>query len=182
MPERLQARLALSVYQMDMRNELDFDLQDFRYVNIGRSRHRGLEAGLTVEAPGATGGFANYTRQDATSRFGENAGKQLKAVPRDAFALGLTRTPSQGLGLALTATTVRHTWLDDANARPLAPYTRLDLRASYPVVGVRLTLDVRNLLDRAYSTTGYPDPGGSGTLLLYPAARRVVTIGIESRR
>ena len=181
-PGMLQARLAASAYQMDMRDELDFDLQQFKYVNIGRSRHRGVEAGLTLEAPRSVNAFASYTRQDATSRLGENAGKQLKAVPRDAFASGLTLAPPDGLGLSLAATTVRHTFLDDANSRPLAPYTRLDARASYPVGGVRLTVDVRNLLDRRYSTTGYPDPAGSGTLLLYPAAGRVVTVGLESRR
>jgi len=178
----MQARLAASVYQMDMRDELDFDLQQFKYVNIGRSRHRGIETGLTLEAPRSVNAFVNYTRQDATSRLGENAGKQLKAIPRDSWTLGLTRTPARGLGAALTATTVRHTFLDDANTRPLAPYTRIDARASYPVAGVRLTVDVRNLLDRAYSTTGYPDPAGSGTLLLYPASGRVVMIGLESRR
>ena len=181
-PEQLQARLALSVYQMDMRDELDFDLQQLKYVNIGRSRHRGIEAGLVLEASRSTSGFVNYTHQGATSRLGENAGRQLKAVPRDVFALGLTRAPSHGLGLALAATTMRHTWLDDANERPLGASTRLDVRASYPLANVRLTVDVRNLLDREYSTTGFPDPGGSGTLLLYPAAGRVLTVGIESRR
>jgi iron complex outermembrane recepter protein len=181
-PGRVQARLALSAYQMDMRNELDFDLQQFKYVNIGRSRHRGLEAGLTLDAPRSTSAFANYTRQDATSRIGDNAGRQLKAVPRDSWALGLTRVPAHGLGLALTSTTMAHTWLDDANTRPLASSTRVDARVSYPLAGLRVSVGVRNLLDREYSTTGYPDPAGSGTLLLYPAAGRVVTVGIESRR
>ena len=181
-PGVLQARLAASAYQMDMRDELDFDLQQFKYVNIGRSRHRGVETGLTLEAPRSVSAFVNYTRQDATSRLGENAGKQLKAIPRDSWSLGLTRTPAHGFGAALTATSVHHTFLDDANTRSLTPYTRIDARASYPVAGVRLTVDVRNLFDRAYSTTGYPDPAGSGTLLLYPASGRVVTIGLESRR
>lgn len=181
-PNTVQARLALSAYQMDMRNELDFDLQQFRYVNIGRSRHRGVEAGVTVDAPRATRAFANYTRQDATSRLGDNAGKQLKAVPRDSWTLGLTRVPPHGPGVALTSTTLSHTWLDDANTRPLASSTRVDARVSYPLAGVRLSVDVRNLFDRKYSTTGYPDPAGSGTLLLYPAAGRVVTVGVESRR
>jgi len=178
----LQARLALSAYQMDMRNELDFDLQQFKYVNIGRSRHRGIEGGLTVEGARGTSAFASYTRQDATSRLGDNAGRQLKAVPRDAIALGLTRAPAHGLGLALTSTTVSHTWLDDANTRALPAWTHVDLRASYPIAGVRLTADVRNLLDRKYSTTGFPDPAGSATMLLYPAAGRVFTVGLEARR
>jgi outer membrane receptor protein involved in Fe transport len=181
-PDELQARLALSVYQIDMRNELDFDLEQFRYVNIGRSRHRGVEGGLTIDAPRSTTAFVNYTRQNATSRIGDFAGRQLKAVPRDAYALGLTHAPSHGLGLAVTSTTVRHSWLDDANERELPAYTRVDLRASYPLLGVRLTADVHNLFDEEYSTTGFPDPAGSGTMLLYPAAGRVVTVGLELRR
>lgn len=181
-PDRLQARLALSAYQMDMRDELDFDLRQFRYVNIGRSRHRGLETGLTLEAPAATRLFANWTRQDATSRLGDNQGKQLKAVPRDVYALGIAHAPAHGLGVAATATTVSGTWLDDANTRPLPSYTRVDARVSYPLRGVRLTVGVRNLFDRAYSTTGFPDPAGSATMLLYPAAGRVVTVGLESLR
>jgi outer membrane receptor protein involved in Fe transport len=151
-------------------------------VNIGRSRHRGLEAGVTLDASRSTSAFANYTRQDATSRIGDNAGRQLKAVPRDSWALGLTRVTAHGLGLALTSTTRAHTWLDDANTRPLASSTRVDARLSYPLAGIRVSVGVRNLLDREYSTTGYPDPAGSGTLLLYPASGRVVTVGIESRR
>src|SRR5688572_33006375 len=43
----------LSVYQMDMKDELDFDVQSLRYVNIGRSRHRGIEAGVTLSGLGA---------------------------------------------------------------------------------------------------------------------------------
>jgi outer membrane receptor protein involved in Fe transport len=181
-PDALQARLALSAYQMDMRDELDFDIQQFKYVNIGRSRHRGLEGGLTFDAPRSTSAFVNYTRQDATSRIGDFAGKQLKAIPRDAYALGLTHTPLHGLGLSLTSTTVAHTWLDDANSRALPTYTHVDVRASYPIAGVRLTADVRNVFDAKYSTTGFPDPAGSPAMLLYPAAGRVFTVGLEARR
>jgi outer membrane receptor protein involved in Fe transport len=181
-PDAVQARLALSAYQMDMRDELDFDIQQFKYVNIGRSRHRGIEAGLTVDMPRATSSFVSYTRQDATSKLGDFADKQLKAVPRDAYALGMAHEPAHGLGLSLTSTTVTHTWLDDANAHPLPSYTHVDARASYPVAGVRLTADVRNVFDAKYSTTGFPDPGGSATMLLYPAAGRVFTVGLEVRR
>ena len=51
---------------------------------------------------------------------------------------------------------------------------------SYALRGVRLVATVRNLFDRAYSTTGFPDPAGSDALLLYPAAGRVVTLGLAS--
>jgi outer membrane receptor protein involved in Fe transport len=178
----LDARFAVSAYQMDMKDELDFDLKSFRYVNLGQSRHRGVEAGVTLRGPLSTSAFANYTQQDATSRFGENSGRFLKAVPRRVLAAGLARTPADGLALAATATSVRDVFLDDANERRLDPYTRLDARASYPLPrGPRLSLNVQNLLGREYSTTGFPDPAGSGTMYLYPAAGRVVTVGLESR-
>jgi outer membrane receptor protein involved in Fe transport len=179
-PDALRARLALSVYRTDMRDELDFDLQSFRYVNIGRSRHKGVEAGLTLDGPASSTAFANYTRQDATSTYGDNQGKQLKSVPRDIWVAGLAHAPRTGLGVGVTATTVSNTWLDDANARRLPQYTRVDLEGSYALRGVRLVATARNLFDRRYSTTGFPDPGGSDALLLYPAAGRVITVGLAS--
>ena len=42
----LYGELSLAAYTMDMENELDFDLQQLKYVNIGKSRHQGIETGL----------------------------------------------------------------------------------------------------------------------------------------
>jgi len=179
---RATARLSASVYQMDMTNELDFDLEQFRYVNLGRSRHRGLEAGATLEGPSATSAFVSVTRQYATSRRGEHEGNQLKAVPRDVLGAGVARTPTRGLGLGASVTRVGGAFYDDANARPIPAFTRVDARASHSFGAVLVAVNVRNLGGARYVTTGFPDPGGSDALLLYPAAGRVVTIGLESRR
>jgi outer membrane receptor protein involved in Fe transport len=177
-PGRLDARVALSAYQVDMRDELDFDLASFRYVNIGRSRHRGVEAGLTIGGPAATSAFVNYTRQDATSRLGEHSGRFLKAVPRRVVAAGVARASAAGVSASLTATSVGATYLDDANARTLPARTQVDARATYPVRGLTLSLDVRNLLGARYSSTGFPDPAGGPTTYYYPAATRVVMAGV----
>lgn len=177
-PGRLDARLALSAYQMDMRDELDFDLQSFRYVNIGRSRHRGVEAGLTVGGPGAVSAFANVTAQDATSRLGENSGRYLKAVPRRVGVVGIARTAPTGLSASLTTTAVGRTFLDDANVRTLPARAQVDARASYPVRGLTLSVDARNLLDARYNSTGFPDPAGGPTTYYYPAATRVLMVGV----
>jgi len=180
-PERWNGRLSASVYQTDMRNELDFDLEQFRYVNLGRSRHRGLETGLTVDGPSGASVFANYTFQHATARNGENAGQLLKAIPRQVLSTGLGRASRTGVSATLAATFVGPTFLDDANTRRLAGHTQLDARASIPVLATRIALDVRNLLGAEFSSTGFPDPGGSPVTFLYPAAGRVVMVGIESR-
>jgi outer membrane receptor protein involved in Fe transport len=180
-PGRLDARLALSLYQMEMRDELDFDLQSLRYVNLGRSRHRGAEAGVTLDGPSASHAFANYTQQSATSRFGESNGRFLKAIPRRVLTAGLSRAPAAGIAVGVTATSVRDVFLDDANSVTLPAYMRIDLRTSYPAGRTRISLNVQNLADRLYDVSGFTDPAGSASLYLYPAAGRVVTMGLESR-
>ena len=41
--------------------------------------------------------------------------------------------------------------------------------------------DLLNAFDRRYDVTGFPDPAGSGAIYRYPAAGRVLVIGLESR-
>lgn len=175
----VRADASVSVYQIDMKNELDFDVQALRYVNIGRSRHRGIEAGLVVSGPRASSAFANYTLQAATSRSGPNEGKALKAIPRHVVTAGFSVQPVASLGAGLSATRHRGMFLDDANARVIPPYTRLDSQLSYRWRATRLVLEARNLLDATYSSTGFPDPSGSGEAYFYPAAGRVIEIGVR---
>jgi iron complex outermembrane receptor protein len=171
--------VSLAVYRMDMRDELDFDLETFGYVNLGRSRHQGVEASARVSAAAASF-FTAYTLQDVTSRSGDNAGKALKAIPRHFLSMGVDVGRSDGPTAALTASSAWKIWLDDAETEPLSGFTRVDGRISYPVGGVRLTLDAFNLLDREYSTTGYLDPAGSGTAFYFPAAGRTIQLGLGS--
>jgi outer membrane receptor protein involved in Fe transport len=175
----LRASASVSVYQMEMRNELDFDVQALRYVNIGRSRHRGVETGITLSAFNATSLFANYTLQAATSQSGANAGKYLKAIPRHTVSGGITVTPWSALETGVIITHMRGAPLDDANTRSLAPTTRVDARVAYTLRPVNAFVEVRNLFDARYNTSGFPDPSGSGAVYYYPAAGRVVSLGLR---
>jgi iron complex outermembrane receptor protein len=169
--------VSLSAYRMEMRDELDFDIQNFRYVNLGRSRHRGIEASARVSTSPASL-FAGYTLQDVVSRTGENDGKALKAIPRHFLTAGIDAGRANGLAGSLSASRAWGIWLDDANTRRLPAFTRVDGRLSYPVRRVRITLDAFNLLNRKYSTTGFLDPAGSGTAFYFPAAERTLQLGI----
>lgn len=86
---------------------------------------------------------------------------------------------STGLAGSLVLAAARGIWLDAANTVKLPGYTRIDGRASYPLGGLRLSLEVFNLLDRAYSTTGFPDPAGTGAIYYYPAAGRTLQIALS---
>jgi len=174
----VRATASLSGYHMSMKDELDFDIATFRYVNLGRSRHRGVEAGLQLDGIRA-GGFANYTLQAATSRSGEHSGKRLKAIPRQTITAGVSLRPMPSIEAAVSATHVRNILLDDANTVRLPNYSRVDSRITWQLRRIGVLLSVRNLFGSEYSTTGYLDPSGSGEAYLYPAARRVIEIGLR---
>ena len=171
-PNLLYGELSLAAYTMDMKNELDFDLQQLKYVNIGKSRHQGIETGLRFTVKSDLNLFLNYTHQSARSRIGENAGKFLKAIPRDAIYGGVNAAHKSGLGGSIVLKSANRIFLDDANSISLPDYSTVDCRLKYRVGPVAATLDVFNIFDRSYSTTGYPDASGSGLTYLYPAAGR----------
>ena len=180
-PGGLTGELSLSVYRMDMEDEVDFDLQQFRYVNLGKSRHTGVESGLKLYFPGGVTTFVNYAVQSATQQSGAFEGNFLKAVPRDVVSGGLTYRPTSGLGGALTVRSVRRVFLDDANTIRLPNHTTADARVSYRLKKLTVTAEVFNLTNEAYSTTGFPDPAGSDVLFLYPAAERTLRLGVDVR-
>lgn len=180
--DEVAAGLSVSVYRMDMEDELDFDVQSLRYVNIGRSRHEGLEVGLEVSTPAETRAFVNWTVQAATQERGEHAGRRLKAIPEHFVAAGVSTRPVGDLNLGLSLTRASGVWLDDANTIPLDAYTRVDARLGWSVAGRTVYVEARNLFDRRYSTTGFPDPSGADVVYYHPAAGRSLSIGIRSGR
>jgi vitamin B12 transporter len=165
-----------------MKNELDFDVENFRYVNIGRSRHRGFEAGLTIDGARAASAFANYTVQSVTARSGEFTGNALKAIPKHVASLGSSITVASRVDLRLVASHTRSMFLDDANSDVLDDYTRVDAHVGYRLGALDVFVDVSNLFDARYSTTGFPDPAGTGDAYFYPAAERTILIGLRRGR
>ena len=180
--DAIQAAGSLSLFQMEMRDELDFDVEAFRYVNIGKSRHRGAEAGLEIES-GRASALLSYALQAATSRSGAHAGRRLKAIPRHTLSAGLSLRPLRSPGSLEVSAMVYHLrgmYLDDANTRSLPDYTRVDLRVALRTLGLGFHLDLRNLAAARYSSTGFLDPGGSGEAYLYPAAGRVLEVSLRN--
>ncbi len=175
-----RADLSLTIYQMDMRNELDFDVASLRYVNIGRSRHRGVEAGASWRAGDLWSVFTSYTLQAATSRAGANAGKALKAVPRQAVSAGVSFSPEALPELHVTSTHARDIYLDDANSVRLPSWTRVDVQVTQRIGPLALMLQLRNVLGARHSTTGFLDPSGTGQVYYHPAAGRTLQLGLRS--
>ncbi|HEU0298890.1 MAG TPA: TonB-dependent receptor [Longimicrobium sp.] len=172
-------RLSLAAYRVDMHDELDFDVASFRYVNLGASRHQGVEAGVDVAA-GRWAGFAAVSAQRAEQRRGENRGRALKAVPGHALHAGVDAPLPAGATLGVTVTGAGRAWLDDANTRRLPGWTRLDARLTAPVRGVRVWVEAFNLLDRTYTITGYPDSADPSVTYAFPAPGRTLQVGLST--
>lgn len=177
-PGQWTAELSLSAYRIDMKDEVDFSLQQFSYVNLGKSRHEGVESGLKMYFPGGLTAFANYAYQSATVEFGPFAGNYLKSIPRDVLTGGMHYRHASGIGGGLMLHAVRRIFLDDANASRLPNYTTLDARLSYRTGRFTVAAEVFNLTDTQYSTTGFPDPAGSEVVFFYPAAERSARLGV----
>jgi outer membrane cobalamin receptor len=142
----------VTIYQVAMRHEIDFDVQTLKYVNIARSRHRGVEAGVTLSGA-ATSAFVSLTIQEAVARAGANAGKQLKAIPGMLLSTGVTVSPPR-LGIAsLSLTRTADMFIDDANTRRIAPWTRVDAQFSRPIGAVAIIIGARNVLNERINGT-----------------------------
>ena len=56
----------------------------------------------------------------------------------------------------------------------------MDARLSVPVLRHRVWIEALNLFGEEYSTTGFPDSADPGTVYYFPAAGRVLQVGIST--
>ena len=177
-PGRGRMEASVALYRMDMRDELDFSFQEFRLINIGRSRHDGVETGIKYFDRSGFSAYGNYAYQSTTFRNGPNEGNYVKAVPRDVFTAGLSYTHASGVSAGVNYRGARRIFIDDQNANRLDNSDRFDVRASVTVAGATIVGEVFNLFDDRSVSTGFPDPAGTEAVFLYPSAERRVRLGV----
>jgi outer membrane receptor for ferrienterochelin and colicin len=176
---------SISGYRMDMKDEIDFDLSTLSYVNIARSRHLGVEGSLRLSNASGSSAYVTGATQSVTARGGDTDGNQLKAVPKHVVNAGVSIRPAPSIQTGVSVNHTRGIYLDDANTIEHPPFTSVDARIELglpaQMVGGRIFVDMRNLLDREFNTTGYPDPsGGEGAPIYYfPASGRTLRIGMQ---
>ena len=173
------ADMSLAIYQIDMEDEINFDVATFALGNIDESRHRGVELGMNLRGPSASTLFVNYALQDVTAKSGVNSGNVLRAIPRHILSSGASGTLIRNLEMGVYLTRHSRAWLDDENTTHLPGFTRIDTRTSLSVRNFEFSLEVLNLLNREYSTTGFLDPDLGEMPFLFPAAKRVLEVGFR---
>ncbi len=173
--EKFAAEINLTGYLIEVKDEIDFDLSEFRYRNISSSRHTGLETSVNLHYLENWRGFINLNTSDVKFASGENEGKYLKGIPRLSHAIGVSFAPEFGFGGSLSFNGASGIFLDDENTAKLDPYAVFSARLSYRFDFVSVYLDVENMFDKSYNSTGYML---YGTKYMYPAVGRFIRGGL----
>ncbi len=180
-PNVMDLRLSASIYTMDVRNEFDFSFETFSYINIGKSKHTGLELEGELDWYSKGRVFANYTYQDVVAKSGSFKNKNLKAIPKQFISGGFALKPTKSLTVSLVGRLFKDAYLDDANTVKLKDYSSWDSKVSYKMFNLTFSLDIRNVLDASFESTGYPDPTpGSSMQYYFPSASRSYQFGVQT--
>jgi outer membrane receptor protein involved in Fe transport len=171
----------LVLYSTDVDDEIDFDVVSFRYSNIGRTRHRGLETSASLFEGSTVSPFFSWSWNRTEPREGENRGRQLKNVPEHLFRPGVSVALPAGFRIEALSTTLAGRFLDDSNRIPLSDATLFDARVEKRFRRFRARLDLLNLTDREWEELGLalPDFSGGTVPYYYPAAGFAARAGLD---
>jgi len=182
----------LSVFRLDVRDDIlsfirpEDGLRES--LNAGRTRHRGVEAGISATLPGGVRADATLTR--ASHRYLEwqprpdqdFAGNRMEQAPRD-LASARLRTPLPGLSsghLEVEWVQMGEFWMDPGNENRYEGHTLWNLRAEAPLAaGISLQARVLNLADQAYAERASFNPFRGEELS--PGKPRAVFVGLRYR-
>lgn len=177
-----RSRWEVTGYHLDVTDEIDFDPATFRYLNLGASRHRGVEASWRQTA-GALRPSLQWTWTEAVPRQGENRGRQLKNLPEHRVAATLeARLPGEWEAVA-GVTWLSGRFLDDGHRFPLPSVAVADLGLARAFSRTRVQLEVSNLFNRSWTAVGYvlPDLAGTPVPLHFPAPGRGARLAVSWR-
>jgi outer membrane receptor protein involved in Fe transport len=170
-------------YWMDVDDEIDFDVATFRYGNILRSRHTGVEVGGRFFRSSRVSPAFSYSWSRVRSRLGEVGHGQLKNVPEHLFRPSLSLNLGTLGRLELRYTLMASRYLDDANTIPLADASLLDLRLERRQGGLRAFLDLLNIANNRAPLYGFTlsDFAGAQLPYFYPSIGFAARAGVEFR-
>ncbi|AQR76024.1 TonB-dependent receptor [Sphingomonas sp. LM7] len=151
------AKLGVTWFHRDTRNQIDFDLVSFTYANIARTSAEGVEIELALKPVEAFTVTANYTYTDAENRSAGYEGNQLARRPQDTASLSADYRLPFGLSLGGTVTIVGDSFNDQGNFTPIDGFALGSIRAEMPI-GDRFAVygRVENVTDEQYEVvSGY---------------------------
>jgi vitamin B12 transporter len=151
------AKLGVTWFHRDTKNQIDFDLVSFTYANIARTRAEGLEVELALKPTDAFTVTANYTYTDTENRSAGYEGNQLARRPQDVASVSADYRLPFGLSLGGIVTIVGDSFNDQGNFTRIDGFALGSIRAEMPI-GDRFAVygRVENVTDEKYElVSGY---------------------------
>lgn len=176
-----QTSFEVVVYRTEVDDEIDFDPTTFRYANIGRTLHRGVEASARLFERSPVSPFVSWSWTRTEPLEGENRGRQLKNIPEHLLRPGISFAFPAEIRVEAVATILSGRHLDDAHLFPLDDAAVLDLRLEKRFERFRARADLLNVTNAKWEEVGYALPDFRGDLVPYyfPAAGFAARLGIE---
>jgi len=174
-------KTGLTLYDMQLKNEIFFNPFTFTNENYKKTRHRGLELSLELKTNKKISFLANYTYTQALFQEGEFKHNTLPLVPRNKASVNLKITPLANLNfnLALNYVGERYFISDLRNAQERMPdYFTLDLSSAYSLGKAKIYFSINNICDKKYAEFGALSVF-TGQKAFYPSAGRNFQAGIS---
>jgi iron complex outermembrane receptor protein len=165
-------RVRFTAYTMDVEDELFFNPKvGFFGVNenLDKTRHHGVEAGVTVAVTDDISAFGSFTYTDTKFEAGPFDGNHIQLVPNYSVSLGADFRIIKSLLLAVNLNWVGEKYLDndvENSFDKMESYTVVNARISYTWKNVTAYLGANNIFDERYSEYGIV--GSSGDKNFYP--------------
>lgn len=162
-------QVTLDAYFLRVRDEIDFDARTFRYANIARSEHRGVELAFDPAARYVPRLAYAWTRVRGESD------AQLKNIPEHTATVLL---PLPNVTLLYAFNSGR--FFDDEETIAAPDHHALSIRAHRSFGRARVALDVLNATNARNAALGYalPDVTGGLSAYAYPDQRRAVRLSL----
>jgi iron complex outermembrane receptor protein len=152
-----QIEANLTLFWIDLHNELFLNPVTFANENYPKTRRQGIEVGAKAKPFPWLKIWSNYSYIKPSLLGNSFSGNDIPAVPRHKGSIGTDINFGKGFELGTKANIVgrRHFISDWANqVEPLHGYYSLDARLSYSWKGLKAFVGVNNLTSRKYAEYG----------------------------
>ena len=160
---------------MSISNEIDFDMATFKYGNILKSQHKGIEGLLGIYKSSRIRLNSTIDIGEVTFDSGDHKGNMLKNIPKITYTNRLFLKIGTLTNLVLTQKFFGKVYLDDANTVSLPSNTILNCKLQFIINKLSIDFSLFNLADKQYQSSGYLlfDPMIQENVQFYfPAQRR----------
>ncbi len=172
-----QIEANLTLFWMDMENEIFFNPVTFTNENFPKTRRQGIEVGLRVKPLDWLSVWGNYSYLKPTLQQEPYSGNDIPGVPRHKGSIGTDVQIWNGLFFNARANLVGSRFLisDWVNkVDKLDGYYSIDAKLSYLWKGLKAFVGVNNLTNQKYAEWGVTNAAGTSQLFYASPERNFI--------